>query len=423
LHERDQIGDLETLKVAILDMENYSSRDDNSIQNHVIYFHAPGKILDQTKLKLKSSINCVHTLRVKDHKTFANIGYWIKINRAMGVARLKLCAIDYENSFLTQIKNKYEHFIEVLNYEKNITKICMNLRVENVKECEKSYGKYFLLDKYPGLHEKMCSNECFTSSKYLYHYLTNYDIDEIIFPRLFSSDYFLNQKSNQKECFGSIKEYENVLESKNKYNLYDYAENLKSIYGKDVASFRFENFLVFNKYDEFSEELNNFDADKKLTNKFWNPFFGSSLAIKYYNLNHLTKLIFLIDSEKDLDYIASLKNAKIQIECLNRTLYSSNSILSTKWSRSIKGLMNNRYGKSLYNTNLTIAVSQHTYSIIKPGSREILVPIEHGFTSHFRDEDLSSVNGLIFKTDSLKYSANNLKIDLEYFYFLIKFLL
>ncbi len=58
-------------------------------------------------------------------------------------------------------------------------------------------------------------------------------------------------------------------------------------------------------------------------------------------------------------------------------------------------------------------VNQHYADDIKRESKRVRVPIEYGFTSHFRDTDVDSGN------EVLKYPVRDLKIDVEFLEFLI----
>ena len=76
-------------------------------------------------------------------------------------------------------------------------------------------------------------NDCYLNYKYEYELLTNYDIDEIIFPRFNFMDNL--KKFELFDCAGEIQNF------KLKYNLYNYGINLLNIFGRvNIACLMFK---------------------------------------------------------------------------------------------------------------------------------------------------------------------------------------
>jgi hypothetical protein len=73
--------------------------------------------------------------------------------------------------------------------------------------------------------------------------------------------------------------------------------------------------------------------------------------------------------------------------------------------------VNNRLGKSIFTTELCTALNVHGASI--PNNRNVNVPIDFGYTSHFRSGDL------IVEEQDMSHSISVLKFDIEYLFFLV----
>jgi hypothetical protein len=133
-------------------------------------------------------------------------------------------------------------------------------------------------------------------------------------------------------------------------------------------------------------------------------------TMTYVNSKTKTQLLFTIKDQSNLEHLKRLKRSASFTKCIE-TLYLSNSnVMRTKWRRSSLSLYNNRYGKSIYNTDLLNSINVHSASITVPGSSFKTVPIELGFVSHFRDVDHETITTV--------QAIEMPKFDLEYLFFL-----
>jgi hypothetical protein len=76
--------------------------------------------------------------------------------------------------------------------------------------------------------------------------MTNFDIDEIIFPRFYNTklaEYL--DKNNKTDCKKELYFYSKSIHS-HKFNIYELAKKLTTINGKNSAYFEFSHFLVLN---------------------------------------------------------------------------------------------------------------------------------------------------------------------------------
>lgn len=165
----------------------------------------------------------------------------------------------------------------------------------------------------------------------------------------------MNTASN---CTNSLREFNF------NYNIYDYAVSLTKKYGSNIASFQFEN-VVFLNLPETVNQVKHFLSlnitDKKL---IFDGESGQKLFIDI-DSSHINKIIEMSDVH-DL------------LECYNRTIINCNKI-DLIWNAPYALLMNNRLGKSIFNTNLTFTYTQHIADYLEPGAKNLLLQYKgHG---------------------------------------------
>jgi hypothetical protein len=151
------VGLLDSLYVGVIDLNDLSSSD--SIQNATIFVHKP-KIFDRLIPKQKKIVNCVHTVYDLSEKRYLKIRNWIQMNKAFGVERIKLCALDFNSPYLMRLKSEFSSLIEINKYQLNLRFICSIMEIFGVVDCFESYFFYFNAAANFNFHEKICTNEC-----------------------------------------------------------------------------------------------------------------------------------------------------------------------------------------------------------------------------------------------------------------------
>jgi hypothetical protein len=244
------------------------------------------------------------------------------------------------------------------------------------------------------------------SYKNVYQYLSNYDVDELIFPRLPETNHFNIAKIKEKNCVETHEKLTKRLKRPQSTMIDDFIETLVEKYGQNVSHFRFENFLVLEKYDIMLKKLKNNELEKVTINS------TIETLLKYDSLD--TSLSFTFRNKTDYEYLDSLKKLVIFTKCIKNELISSNSgLLKSIWLRLLASPVYVQPGKSIYNTDLIESLNQHATLRTKNGSTHVLVPHHVGYVSHFRSRD--------FSTKANIGSIQNLKLDVDYLFFLVRF--
>ena len=401
------------VSVAVINAQDFLNLNSTQLFGK-LFFHRPKFVEKPTGGKRNATINCVHTLRGLDQKTYANILNWIEINKWMGVAKVRLYALDYDQSAnLREIELKFSDFVEIVAHEVNITKICFNLHGQRgvfrpYEECMKKFAEYFKLTgknrlNVLGLHEKLCTNDCFIHNKHVYQYLTNYDVDEFILPRRFqTNNHAALMSSGGVGCEGVLENAGGLKCSDGGgFKINAYIQRLISIYGKDVAGFRFENHLFLNNHEYLYDKIMVFRREQYLT----------------YEKDKNTKLRYSIKNTADMAYLEELKKSYNLTRRLNRAYLDDRKEvnLNAKWKNYLTSLFKNRHGKTVFNTDFVDSINVHSASLIKRGKKEVFVSTDYGYVSHVRDVDIGNNKN----EDWLSYTIQDLKVDLEYAFFII----
>lgn len=278
--------------------------------------------------------------------------------------------------------------------------------------CKRIFDSFFrIVDKNRGAilnsMEFFCTNDCFKRFKSTHQLVTNYDVDEFIFPRHF--------KSNDLAPFEQIvaSKCENVLNNRNtsrltgSYNSYDYFMGLieKEKSKRDesmsmmatttkIAALKFKNSFVVQDIDE----------------AFFDTLFSSNnrwLDLAYRG----NKSVRLRVTTNDEYLINSLYNVHYLIGCLNRSIVHGRRLFDTKWNSPYTVSLIKGREKSVFNTNYTEVINQHETDLIQDDSVSVDVGLDDGYSSHFRDDLENWFNGqtILF---------TNFRIDLEYYFFL-----
>lgn len=120
------------------------------------------------------------------------------------------------------------------------------------------------------------------------------------------------------------------------------------------------------------------------------------------------KLFVDIDSSH-INKIIEMSDVHDLLECYNRTIINSNKI-HLIWNASYALLMNDRLGKSIFNTNLTFTCTQHISDYLEPGAKNLLISVDENYVAHFRNN---------FKTFFInqKLTFSNFLLDVELYQF------
>lgn len=402
----------DNIHVAIIDTRNYMNIKEN-ISN--ILFHKP-RVFFRHKPKKQAVINCVHMVSNLDtNKKYLKLTNWIRIQKEIGFSKIQLYLYNIGSLRTNELRKEFgEEFLNLIEYKANYNNLCawqMNkckqypdsLFYKNLmRYCSESFRIYFDIsdDMVKNFHERLCTNDCLLNSKYKYEYLTNYDFDEIIFPRKFNLKYHLMESVNENSsCLSYKKELD---DEKTEFKIYDYIRKINNFYGDKIAYFHFENVLF----------LNNFQFIKNQAVEIYMDF--SESESKFFReivyKQPENSINFTIDLKNDLKFLESLKNYEKYIDCLNETIMEHLDS-DSKWNNLFCTLVNYRNGKSVYVTDLTESLNQHLGERIRPGSTWLRVPIEFGFVSHFREQDFEL---------PLKYPFSYVNLDIEYYKFLYK---
>ena len=328
-----------------------------------------------------------------------NLLEWLFLQRKFNFAKIRLYFHKINNDVnkvIAKIRQEKfdESFVEIIQYKSELKDFCQttnkNLTMDEM--CKKSYNTHF--SKVRQKHEKINTNDCYLSLKYVYEYVSNYDFDEFIFPR---HDYSLNQSN-------LLNSYKNI--SMPEYDMYKYAKYLHDLFGGAKVSFlHFENTFMLINYRNLLNNILNYTYDNA-TNK----------SIVYKNGNSMVQLKL---DEKDTEMIETFWKRVIPfIDSLNeknRLMKENHNgrnsfLFNTKWNNAYTLRTMHRAGKSIYFTDNTLTVNVHAADNILNGTQFKTVPFNYGFLSHFRSDFNVEGGGKVIGFNRLKY-------DLEYYLF------
>jgi hypothetical protein len=358
--------------------------------------------------KYKQVANCVHMLTRIDDSRFVIIKNWIQIQQQIGYSKIRFYTYHVNKKYIKLLQEiNSNNFIELINYPVLFEDICnwhikqyeknpeSKLAIFLLNNCERAHDLHFQLtdEQIYYSHERMNTNDCLLKYKYTYEYLTNYDIDEIIFPRFLSTNSFENLFDDQTTC----KSVKLMDESKLKqYNIYDYIESLFKKYNNDeIGSLKFEHVVFIEDHQNLTRDLLNFHQEKESVFKF----------------NYINNYIDFKINAKNRILIQNFKQIIQLVKCLNET-YMKNDRFNYKWNNLYATKIDIRDGKSIFKTDHVESFNQHFAKKLKPGVKIFNVPISDGFVSHMRDHLFGFFRGQTYSFDYLKF-------DFEYYLYLI----
>jgi hypothetical protein len=356
-------------------------------ENETIIFHEL-VIIDSTKPKIKSIGHCVHTLYslidINSNKT-KQLEYWFHIQKNIGISEIRLYIYQANETVIDYLRNKYKDFAIFVDFV-GFDKFC-GIYHENTtifQNCKIVYNKILL---HGGYMERVNTNDCFLNLKYKYEMVTNYDFDEIIFPRSNNLNKYQSFNCESKYC-----QYFNQT-----YNLYDYAIKMFNLMNPQIVGcLMFINvaFIRTDIYlDNFMKELVNLTAP---TNVFYRDEEGKVLKVS----------VKTQDDAKKMNYYSSLYQS---LRCLSK----NKSIKLLEFDRFFAFSAASNFGKSILKTNLVETVNQHSSDEMVLGAEKRELPLEYGYSSHLRH------NYKAFYLDNAR-DVDNIFIDIDYYLFVLK---
>ena len=203
--------------------------------------------VDRSILRRKAVAHCVHMLRHLNEKRFAHLIDWIRIQKSIGIAQIKIYLIEWNEELDRTVQAKFKDLVQVIDYKIDLTSIC-KLEINNKNfyknsqlyqqlyaNCEAAFNKHFnmAIDIVSNKHEQFQSNDCLLKFKYDYEFVSNYDIDEVIFPRRFDWPRLMEQHLNNESCEQNINKFITKFEASS-YNIYDFVTDLSNTYSFKV---------------------------------------------------------------------------------------------------------------------------------------------------------------------------------------------
>ena len=386
-NQTNKVINLNYISISIIDRRYYGKFIITYKRPHIISF----------KTNKKTMINCVHMTRCSEEcsEYQKKVNSWSEILYKIGYDKIQLYVIQANQTFKDDlIKNDKYSLIELVDYKLSNEDLCKWHKSEFDKKqnqlnkmlylnCVNSVKSIFTItsDWWFGLHEKINTNACYLQHKYNYEFLTNLDLDEIIFPRL----YDLNLNSNLISL---------ILNNSNsdRHNLYDYTKKLTN--GQNIAYLLFSHSLYISSHQEFLVQIKNFNLSKP---ELYFPKSKLNFQIDISQINQFLKI-------KDLAFLAQNVSEK----------HSFKYDIHYKFLNTIITNCPYRLGKSIYVTKNTITINQHDADNIRHGTYRRDLKFEDGYiVGHFRDD-----SSICYQ--NINNSINLIRFDLEYFMFLLK---
>jgi hypothetical protein len=386
--------------IAIVDKNDFGL---NPHKNALIKLQKPSRF-KRSVPKKKQIAHCVHLVRDLDENRLKNLIEWIFIQRKLNMAKISLYfqSVINKNDVIEKIRkaNNDESFVKIIDYKTNFGDFCkfpvqssfknrLNMSLIE-KSCKESYDIHF--SKVPQKHEKINTNDCYLNYKYEYEYVSNYDFDEFIFPRL-------DQTKSQSQLLFNKSNCSDMLNySIPKYDLYSYAKYLHDLLGGSrVAYLRFDNRFSLIQSRSF---LNNILKFSSLENSI--EYLKNDVSVRFKIKN------------SDKEFIENLKKSITLIDCLNGTTKNRINLnvdfYKSKWNNAYSFRTFDRDGKSIYATDYTQTINVHAADNMNSGKNYVHVPLNYGFVSHFRvDFDVNSIRKETF--------FKEINADLEYILF------
>ena len=424
------ISDFKGTLVAIIDSNDFKSNFESSnlaeedLDNlhfkwprNMINYQIP-RIIEVPINKIEQIAHCVHYTYDTTTDDVHRILNWIELQRQIGVKKI----VFYNANMHTLLENAIgkiydDEFIEIRPYKIQYEAICNldalnKLRKTDILKyqvlndhCEDAFYNFF---DNPSLdannrerHQRVTSNDCFSSLQQLYKYVSYYNYDEIIYPRTLHSI-----RENYLNCDGSIfckhkRDYEA------KINLYEYINNLmnKSLTSSSSISFIYFQHAFYLEFNYYSKMLLS-NLNEILTRK--------EAKILHFNFKNKYGHYFKIN-KSDYTYIHDLILIFTQLSCIEEQFNRNLTFKIDAHFKRFLYLVTNadfQKGKCIYNTDNVDGIFEHETNLVSASTQKFIVDINDGVLSHFQ-------NDLYKNAYDMKSSIRNLRIDYEYYIHLI----
>ena len=434
------------IAVAIINLSDYNINSNNltdkdlgslffKLPRNMLHFQIP-RIVFVPKKKIQEVAHCVHYSYNIAEQDIEKIDNWLNVHKNIGIRKIVFYNANVHKLLEETIYKKYNNtFVEIRPYQIHFEAICNLTRLNYYKQknvityqamkdqCEDAFYNVFNNPIHSAKnrwnHQKITSNDCYSSLENVYEFVSYYDFDEIIYPRIFKIDnnqFNLSEKNCGTESLCSIS-----VKFNKELSMYSYLKklalnNIDSL--KKLGSLYFLNgFYLEPSYyiNKLMKDLN----DAMIYNQTYfeqasNSFKSKTTLKVHLNLKHKYGHYFTI-LPQDLSYIKQLYNNYFKMKCF---FDNFNELLDQNFDSSFKRFIflatNNKHqmGKSVHYTDNTDAVFTHYSTISKPGSKILYLKINEGVLSHFR-------NDLFHLARQLNSSITNLKLDVEYYMHLV----
>jgi len=347
---------------------------------------------------------------------FKEFKWWIEMNRIHGYSKIVIYNNSIENSpELNNFFNQNKDFVHLIQFKcipnfmtrNNLNKMFLT----NFNEIAQ-YGQ-------PVLHvhvhfEQLVFNECYLQNMDKYKFITVNDQDETIVPPYLQN--YIQQQENDlvKDSENFMKKAESLCYySRNKQinetNIEIYLNSLLNNYENKTSTFHFKMGvymkqktmdLIFNEIEKlnFIDEITDYNYTIRIYDdqefNYWKQKLDFKIAIKSKEeyeyaqyLYEVYKTVYKPFFKQNKDY----KSDKIP-ESFNRLFYLLGP--STTWFG----------GKTIHNTLLTESLTTHDARPLDDSVK--IVPIEKGYSSHFRKN---------YNLDWNEKSIKEFRFDLNYF--------
>jgi len=338
---------------------------------------------------------------------YSTFKWWIEMNKIHGYKKLVIYNNSIENSNkFSQLFEHNKYFVELIQF-----KCIPNFMDENNSNLTFISSFYDFQTKYNkpilDVHvhfEQVVFNECYLQNMNKYKYITINDQDETIIPT-----YLKNYKQQENGLIKSEKSFMKIAESfcyynknEKETNIQVYLNSLQTASDNHPVTFHF-NMGVYMK--QTTMDLI-FDQIDKLTN-------FSTSSIRIYDKNELNYYKQILDFNITINSIQDYEYAKYLYDVYKTVLkpfYMKNKDKLKQIPESYNRLF---YllgpsttwfcGKTIHNTLITESLTTHY-----PQSFDSVttIPIEQGFSSHFRKD---------YNLNWNEKSIKEFRFDLNYF--------
>jgi hypothetical protein len=310
------------MSVGVFDMRDYFDGAKSIVLGREASF------FDATRAKVFGLRNCACTVRNVSQKVFEDILMWTRLNRVIGVSELSLYTTHTDIEFNERLRKETDGYLKVYEYEMNVTKLCVINKFSNLTACAQRYEKFFMYGQHNFPNQVIMMNEILLNTKYKYEFVSNYDINEIIFPRNFPTMSFVSRLTAQNWMVPGDSKLCTKLQLENKVT-----ELLKKLKEMDpnAAAFRFFNFFFLDETERSFDRI----------------FSNDSASDDPEEIRLKSK----IKSQADFEHFAKLKYTHDVADCLKEKCSSEEMRKSRSKFKAVMSRRVKRGAKLLFRTD------------------------------------------------------------------------